>query len=121
MRATTCIMPVDRISYIDTFAIWMQVRPEQSDIDAIRALCGHLDVKPRVFYKNSLLDSRYKWRLNLHQPTPEAITLLDDITTWGQFLINDVHIALDLTVSTYSELDTLREYLDCHLSEIAPM
>ena len=57
-------------------------------------------------------------RIHLHQPTAEAIGLLDEIAKKQRLIINMAHLALDLIVRDRSEANALNDYLNGHLVKL---
>ena len=97
---------------MDSVAAWLERKPGNRDLVALRRHCGHLYVKSP---HGRLWDRRLTCRIQLHQPTAEAIALLVSIAEKQRLVINLVHIALDLIVRDQSEANALADYFNAHL------
>ena len=106
-------VPIAVHAYLDTVQMWLEKKPSNANLKAIKTMCGSCHVDQRPAYWNKTL----RCRLMLHQPDPDAIRLLSRIVMGARipFLLNRVDIALDLIASDYAALERLDDFFDRHL------
>ncbi len=106
-------VPVAVIGFFDTVQVWLGKKPTNEEIKSLKAFCGHCHVQQGSPWWNRDL----RCRLQLHQPRAEALRLLDNslVETKTTFHINQVDLAIDMTVLDQDALDWLYEFLDQHL------
>jgi len=106
-------VPVGVHAYVDTVAIWLEKKPSNNTLKSLKGLCGHRHVKQGSPQWNDHLRC---W-LQLHQPSVAGLRTLEEspIDAESSFLVNQVDLALDLTVANLEARDRLYVFLDKHL------
>ncbi len=100
----------DRVSYIDTVSIWLPWTPPKELMAELGKRCG----TAKIDWKAEPWPSPYRRRMQLHQPMRSAFRLLEKVFGEKSYLINEVHIALDLIVSR-QQRERLEMFLDDHI------
>lgn len=113
MRKITRPPIEDRIAFIDSIAFWLRKKPSNEILVQLKKLCGHMHMEQKMAWFNP----EYRCRIQLHQPTQEALELLKKIYGTDIF-INLVHVALDLTVADDRKADRLHEYINSRLVKL---
>jgi hypothetical protein len=96
--------------YFDKVQVWLKPPANPNDLEFLRKQCGkgglYADNRPAPFGQG------YKQRLELRQPSPEALQWLarrDDV------FVNRGEIALDFIFASWTARDEAMEFLDFHL------
>jgi hypothetical protein len=102
--------PIARYAYIDKIQFWVIDPLDQHTLDLLKAECG----KGGLFVTNkrARFDHRLRQRVQLRQPTENALRLL---AQRNDVLINGVEIALDLIFKNWFERNRAIDFLHQHL------
>jgi len=106
-------IPLSVLPYVDTVAVWLERKPANCNLVALRKHCGSIHVAAPFRWDRGL-----NCRIHVHQPTAEAITLLDEIAKKQRLVINMAHLVLDLIVRNQSEANALDDYINDHMVKL---
>ena len=113
MQSLRFPIPLLVLPYVDTVGVRLERKPANPDLVALRKHCRTMHVASLHRWNRGL-----KCRIHLHQPTAEAITLLDEIAKRQRVVINMVHLTLDLIVCGRSEANALGNYINDHIVKL---
>ena len=102
--------PIARYAYIDKIQFWVIDPLDQHTLELLKPECGRGGLF--VINKRAQFDHRFRQRIQLRQPTENALRLLaqrDDV------LINGAEIALDLIFKNWFERKRAIDFLHQHL------
>lgn len=107
--------PCANVAFIDKVQVWLPDEPSEVDLRKLRSCCAG---KVHVHHESMKGHSRWRCRLQLNQPEPDAVSLLERIA--DHCLINGLEIALDLTLGDREEVCDLRRFIDAVLVKPKP-
>jgi len=98
-----------RYAYVDMLQVWLARPLTPAEQSGLRRQCGSLHVSDEA------MSYQPKWqqRLQIRQPTAKAFRQLQRFTS-GEYLINKVELALDLTTTTALDSRRLQEFFETH-------
>ncbi len=106
---------VGKLPYFDTIAVRVSRPPDAPEVSRLRELCRHLKVTTRT---KPIRGKKLPCRLELHGPSNASIALLDMIYGDESYLINELHVALDLCVEKSWEAEVLGQFICRHLVKL---
>ena len=102
--------PIARYGYFDKIQFWLIDPLNQHTLDLLEAECGRGGL--HVSDERARFDHRFRQRVQLRQPTENALRLL---AQRNDVLINGVEIALDLIFKNWFERERAIDFLHQHL------
>jgi hypothetical protein len=102
--------PIARYAYIDQIQFWVIDPLNQHTLDLLKAECGKGGL--HVSNESARFNRRYRQRVQLRQPTENALRLL---AQRNDVLINNVEITLDLVFKDWFEQERALAFLHQHL------
>ena len=102
--------PIARYAYIDKIQFWVIDPLDQYTLDLLKAECGKGGLF--VINKRARFDHRFRQRVQLRQPTENALRLL---AQRNDVLINGVEITLDLIFKNRAEKEETFDFMHQHL------
>jgi hypothetical protein len=102
--------PIARYGYIDQIQFWLIDPLDQHTLDLLKSECGKGGL--HVSNKRAQFNIRFRQRVQLRQPTENALRLL---AQRNDVLINGVEIALDLIFKNWFETERALAFLHQHL------
>jgi len=114
---------VDRFAYIDRVNIWLDTnRPvvSQKTIQAFHLSNRKIEI---VNWPMSKFQPSWKQKLQLHQPTPELLKLVEDDIHRAScnYVINRVELAVDWITETAANADAMHLFLQTHFVHCSSM
>ena len=105
--------PIAIEPFLDTIQVWFSRKPKNEDIRKRRSSCQ----APRPSPKRPRWSRVYRYVVHLHRADDAVLRLLDSIcmTQGISYLINQVHVTLDLIVANQHEAELLFGFFDSHL------
>jgi hypothetical protein len=88
--------PSDRYAYIDKIQLWLKRPLPAKDIEWLQGQCGSM----RVYNERARFDWFYRQRLQLNQPTRDA---LQSLSTLKDTLLNSLEVSPDLIFNSEEE------------------
>jgi hypothetical protein len=94
--------------FFDTVGMLLKKRPKNQEFLRLRQQCGKL-----TWHRSR--HRRLGWKMCLHQPKPGAYSVLQEMASRIELLVNEVHIALDLCVLTEFDAEELFDWISQRL------
>jgi hypothetical protein len=98
------IVPVEKLSYVDGLQLWLKTPLPPRQIERLEQQCGSL----HVLQRNKSWHRDYRQRLQLRQPSREAVQALARLSG---VLLNQLELALDWTFNSEEERDAAHELI----------
>ncbi len=102
--------PIASYGYFDSIQCWIPEPLDQHTLDLLKAECGRGGLF--VINKRARFDDRFRQRVQLRQPTENALRLL---AQRNDVLINGAEIALDLIFKDRAEKEETFDFMHQHL------
>lgn len=98
--------PLSAVAYFDTVCAWLPRPARQAGLAELSLSCSHLHVRTR----SARFSKKYRQRIDLKQPTSEAIRWLSRRSA----LINRVEVAVDYAFASAAERERAYDFLHQH-------